>query len=73
MAGKIKKIFRDRNGQFNEESRAALTSELGDVLWYLAQVSTELGISLEDVAETNLVKLLDRRARGKIQGDGDHR
>ena len=73
VAGKIKKIFRDRSGEFNEESRAALTSELGDVLWYLAQVSTELGISLEDVAQANLAKLLDRRARGKIQGDGDTR
>ncbi len=73
VAGKIKKIFRDKNGEINDEARAALQAELGDVLWYIAQVCTELDISLEDVAEANLAKLLDRQARGKIQGDGDHR
>lgn len=73
VAGKIKKIFRDKNGQINEESRTALKAELGDVLWYIAQVCTELDILLEEVAEANLAKLLDRQARGKIQGDGDTR
>jgi len=73
VAGKIKKIFRDRAGVIGESERAALQSELGDVLWYLAQVCTELDISLEQVAEANLAKLLDRQARGKIQGDGDNR
>lgn len=73
VAGKIKKVFRDKDGQINDETRAALASELGDVLWYLAQVCTELDISLDDVAESNLAKLLDRQARGKIHGDGDNR
>jgi NTP pyrophosphatase (non-canonical NTP hydrolase) len=73
VAGKIKKVFRDKGGEINEETRAALASELGDVLWYLAQVCTELDISLDDVAESNLAKLLDRQARGKIKGDGDTR
>jgi NTP pyrophosphatase (non-canonical NTP hydrolase) len=73
VAGKIKKIFRDRNGVIGEAEREALQSELGDVLWYVAQVCTELNISLEDVAESNLTKLLDRQARGKIHGDGDNR
>jgi len=73
VAGKIKKIFRDKNGHINEESRAALKAELGDVLWYLAQMCTELEIPLEEVAEANLAKLLDRQSRGKIQGDGDTR
>jgi NTP pyrophosphatase (non-canonical NTP hydrolase) len=73
VAGKIKKIFRDKGGQISEESRHALQSELGDVLWYLAQVSTELGLSLEEVAEANLFKLADRLERGRISGDGDAR
>lgn len=72
-AGKIKKIFRDRNGVIGEAERQALKAELGDVLWYLAQVCTELDLSLDEVAESNLAKLLDRQARGKIQGDGDDR
>ena len=73
VAGKIKKIFRDRNGQITEEDREALKQELGDVLWYLAQICTELDLSLEEVAEANLVKLFSRLERGKIRGDGDNR
>lgn len=73
VAGKIKKIFRDKHGVIGEAEREALKAELGDVLWYIAQVCTELGLSLDEVAETNLTKLLDRQARGTIQGDGDNR
>ena len=73
VAGKIKKVFRDKDGQISAETRDALKAELGDVLWYLAQTCTELEISLDEVAEANLAKLLDRQARGKIQGDGDNR
>jgi NTP pyrophosphatase (non-canonical NTP hydrolase) len=73
VAGKIKKIFRDKSGTITEEDREALKGELGDVLWYLAQVCTELEISMEEVAEHNIVKLYDRLERGKIGGEGDNR
>lgn len=73
VAGKIKKVFRDKEGQINPEVREALKAELGDVLWYLAQVATELDLHLDEIAEHNIAKLLDRQARGKIQGDGDNR
>ncbi len=73
VAGKIKKVFRDRHGEINEEIREALKAELGDVLWYLAQVATELDLSLDEIAKHNISKLYDRLERGKIQGDGDNR
>ena len=73
VAGKIKKIFRDRNGQINEEDRQALKKELGDVLWYLTQICTELDLSLAEVAEANIVKLFSRLERGTIGGEGDER
>ncbi|HEY3508300.1 MAG TPA: nucleoside triphosphate pyrophosphohydrolase family protein [Kribbella sp.] len=73
VAGKVKKIFRDRAGVITDADREALTLELGDVLWYLSELSTRLGIRLEDVAERNLAKLADRASRGVLQGDGDHR
>jgi NTP pyrophosphatase (non-canonical NTP hydrolase) len=73
VAGKVKKIFRDKEGVIGEAERAALKAELGDVLWYLAQVCTELDLSLDEVAEYNLKKLFDRLERGKISGDGDNR
>ena len=73
VAGKIKKVFRDKDGQISEETKSALKAELGDVLWYLAQISTELSLSLDEVAEYNLQKLYSRLERGKIRGDGDNR
>jgi len=42
VAGKIKKVFRDKEGQISEETREAIKAELGDVLWYIAQIATEL-------------------------------
>lgn len=73
VAGKIKKIFRDRGGQISDADREALKQELGDVLWYFTQICTELGLSLEEVAASNLEKLFSRQARGVIRGDGDSR
>jgi NTP pyrophosphatase (non-canonical NTP hydrolase) len=73
VAGKVKKIFRDRGGVISEEDRQALKGELGDVLWYLAQICTELDLSLSEVAEANLEKLFSRLERGAIGGDGDTR
>ena len=73
VAGKIKKVFRDKGGEINEETREALKAELGDVLWYIAQVATELNLSLDEIAEYNISKLYDRLERGKIRGDGDNR
>ncbi len=73
VAGKVKKIFRDKGGVIGEEDRAALKSELGDVLWYLAQICTDLDLSLQEVAEENLRKLARRQEAGTLQGEGDDR
>jgi NTP pyrophosphatase (non-canonical NTP hydrolase) len=73
VAGKIKKVFRDKDGQISEETRQALKAELGDVLWYIAQVATELNLSMDEIAEYNIAKLYDRLERGMIRGEGDNR
>ena len=73
MADKVKKVLRDRNGVFDQSAREAIKLELGDVLWYIAQLSMELGYELEDVAAANLAKLSSRAARGRISGSGDQR
>ena len=70
VADKVKKVLRDRNGVFDESAREAIKLELGDVLWYIAQLSMELGYELEDVAAANLAKLSSRAARGRISGSG---
>mgnify|MGYP003382247659 FL=1 len=73
VAGKVKKIFRDKNGVISDADREALKQELGDVLWYLTQIATEIGVSMEEVASGNLTKLFDRLERNAIGGDGDTR
>ncbi len=73
VAGKVKKIFRDRHGVITDADREALTLELGDVLWYLSELCTRLEIRLEDVAARNVAKLADRASRGVLGGDGDTR
>jgi NTP pyrophosphatase (non-canonical NTP hydrolase) len=73
VADKVKKVIRDRGGNFSPEVIEALKLELGDVLWYVAQLASELGLELEQVAQANLDKLASRAARNVIAGDGDHR
>lgn len=73
FAGKVKKIFRDKGGVIGEQDRRALMYELGDVLWYLAQICTELGLTLDQVAAANLEKLYSRLERNAIGGEGDER
>ena len=73
VSEKVKKVMRDKNGVFDDDSRYQIVLELGDVLWYVSQLSSELGFDLEKVAIENLKKLSSRAERGKISGDGDLR
>ena len=73
VADKVKKVLRDKNGVFDCDEKEQIKMELGDVLWYIAQLSTELGLELNDVAESNLEKLSSRAIRGKLSGSGDCR
>lgn len=73
VAEKIKKMIRDDAGVLSDERRAALAKELGDVLWYVAQLATEAGLELDAIAAANLEKLLSRQQRGVLQGSGDER
>ena len=71
VAGKLKKVF--RGDKTLEASEQAIVDELGDVLWYVANLADVLGYDLSQVAERNVDKLRDRKERGVIKGDGDQR
>jgi NTP pyrophosphatase (non-canonical NTP hydrolase) len=70
---KVGKLLRDKEGRIAAEDRRALADELGDVLWYLAEVATVLGLDLDEIGRANLDKLRSRAERGVIQGSGDRR
>lgn len=73
VAEHAKKTIRDDGGIVTDERRAAISKELGDVLWYVAQLASELELSLEEIAAENLEKLLSRQRRGVLSGSGDER
>lgn len=73
IAENIKKMLRDDGGILTDERKENLTKELGDVQWYISQIATELGISLETVATRNLAKLRKRQRENTLHGSGDDR
>lgn len=73
VAGKYAKAVRDCNGVLDLERKEAIIKELGDVLWFVAELTTNLGYSLEDVMKKNLEKLESRKLRNVIHGEGDDR
>ncbi len=73
VAEKVKKVLRDKGGMLESRTGNEIKLELGDVLWYVSQLATELEISLDDIAKANLDKLASRAQRGKISGSGDER
>lgn len=73
VAEKIKKVIRDNSGVMSDDKKMEIKKELGDVLWYVAQLSSELGLTLDDVAWNNLEKLFSRQERNQLKGNGDNR
>jgi NTP pyrophosphatase (non-canonical NTP hydrolase) len=73
IAEKWKKILAYDDGVISDESRTELAKELGDVIWYVALMAHQLGLSFDEIMQMNLDKLASRKARGAIKGRGDNR
>ena len=70
VAGKVKKWVR---GDYLFLDPEAMQAELGDVLWYVAMLAKDCGLSLDKIAAANIAKLTARDEAGTIRGDGDNR
>lgn len=73
VAEKMKKIIRNHDNDMSKLDLEDFKKELGDVLWYVSMMTTQVGLTLEDVAAANLAKLADRKARDVIKSTGDNR
>lgn len=72
-ADKVKKIIRDKSGDFTDADREEIAKELGDVLWYVANTALYLDYPLSEIAKMNVEKLASRQKRGVLKGSGDER
>jgi NTP pyrophosphatase (non-canonical NTP hydrolase) len=71
LAGVFKRLFR---GDYDiDVASQKLAGELGDILWYVANIAADNGWKLSDILQANLEKLESRQLRGKIMGSGDDR
>lgn len=73
LADKVKKVMRDKGGQFFAPDIHAIAAELGDVMWYAANLAHILGYKLSDIAQLNIDKINSRLERGTLHGCGDNR
>ena len=73
VAEKVGKVLRDNNGEFSDEKIFEIAKELGDLCWYIANLASDLGLSLNTIAEQNIQKLIDRKVRNTLHGSGDNR
>lgn len=73
VADKVKKVYRDKGGEFDDATREEIAHELGDCLWYLTNMATLMGYSIEDIARMNMEKITSRLKRGVLHGEGDYR
>lgn len=73
VSEKFGKVLRDDSGTITPEAKDAIVKEMGDVLWYLSEIATQINVKLDTIAVANVKKLQSRRERGVIQGSGDNR
>lgn len=58
LLSEYKKLQRD--GKIHRNFREEVAEELGDILWYVANVADKFGLGLEEIAVANLAKVRDR-------------
>ena len=66
--------YAEKQGQdvsLDKEFVARLESELGDVIWMVAEIATCFGLTLDGIMEHNIKKLSERRKTGTIVGSGE--
>ena len=71
--GECADIYKKYMYQMHGFDREHMAKEAGDCLWYLAELVTGLGMTLEDVAKMNIDKLMARYPEGFDSEKSQHR
>ena len=77
LVGEIGELFSllakaRRDGRLPEHD-LNVKKELGDALWFIAAVAMDHGYTLEEIGESNLSKLRNRKSNNTLRGSGDNR
>ena len=73
VAEKVKKVIRDKKGEWDDETRRLTALKVFDVMWYCMAMLQDLEYDFSQVARMGLDKLASRQERDKIHGSGDER
>lgn len=63
-AGEAIDIMKKHLFQGHDLDKEKIMDELGDVLWYIAETCSGLGVTMEDLAKQNIEKLVKRYPDG---------
>lgn len=63
-AGEVIDLVKKHAFQDGRQIRDELRDELGDVLWYIAETASAMGLSMEEIAQYNISKLRRRYPDG---------
>jgi NTP pyrophosphatase (non-canonical NTP hydrolase) len=63
-AGEVVELVKKHRYHGHALDADAVAKELGDVLWYVAEICSATGLSMEDVAQRNIDKLRARYPEG---------
>lgn len=73
LAEHFKHALRDEGDKLSIERKEKIVKELADILWYLANICTELGVNFNEIPKIGLRKIKERLKRGTLKGEGDSR
>src|ERR1700733_13079589 len=65
LLSEYKKHLRD--GEAHRLFKERVSEELGDLLWYVANVASKFGLALDEVASANLIKVKGRWSTERVE------
>lgn len=72
-AGELANLIKKIVFHGHDYDREAIKIELGDCLWYLTDLASRNGLTLEEIADANIDKLLVRYPNGFSKADSRNR